>query len=157
MTALKITVRHWGQVALDKRGLKALMRGAANDIKGKTARLINQPAGTGRAYYGGGGGRYRGGYRAGRYRASAPGTPPVRVSGTLRSSLKAYVYKNGEGFAVRERAFYGLFLEAGAKGAGRRRLDPRPHLDRVITQEQANLDRRVRRALDQALTWKETK
>jgi len=79
---------------------------------------------------------------------------------------------------VRERAFYALFLEAGARGggnpgAGARRvqarrhrarsvytarvLAPRPHLDRVMQQEEANLQRRVRQALDEGLKWRETK
>jgi hypothetical protein len=93
--------------------------------------------------------------------------------------LKAYPYPSGEGFAVRERAFYALFLEAGATGGGnpgggrqRRRaqarrhraryttarvLLPRPHLDRVMQQEEPNLQRRVRRALDEGLKWRETK
>jgi hypothetical protein len=181
MSALKLTVTNWGEVALDKRQLKNLMRSAANDIKGKTARLIAQTTGSGRTYRGGGGSAYRGTYRPGSYRASAPGEPPVTVSGTLRQSLKAYPYPSGEGFAVRERAFYALFLEAGATGGGnpgggragqRRRaqarrhraryttarvLQPRPHLDRVMKQEEANLQRRVRRALDEGITWRETK
>ena len=42
----------------------------------------------------------------------------MRVSGDLRASLKTFVFKSGEGFAVRARAFYSLFLEAGAKGGG---------------------------------------
>ena len=173
-----MTVSNWGEVALDKRLLKALMRSAAGDIKTKTARLIAQTTGSGRTYRGGGGSQYRGTYRAGAYRASAPGDPPVTVSGTLRQSLKAYPYPSGEGFAVRERAFYALFLEAGARGggnsgAGARRvqarrhrarsvytarvLAPRRHLDRVMAQEEANLQRRVRQALDEGLRWKETK
>jgi len=177
MTALKMTVTNWGEVALDTRQLKALMRSAAGDIKTKTARLINQTTGSGRTYRGGGGSAYRGAYRPGAYRASAPGDPPVTVSGTLRQSLKAYVYPSGEGFAVRERAFYALFLEAGARGggnagAGRRRaqarrhrarsvytarvLAPRPLLDRVMQQEEPNLQRRVRQALSQGLKWRET-
>jgi len=178
MTALKMTVSNWGEVALDKRRLKALMRSAGNDVKTKTARLIAQTSGSGRMYRGGGGSAYRGAYRPGGYRASAPGDPPVMVSGTLRQSLKAYPYPSGEGFAVRERAFYALFLEAGARGggnsgAGARRvqtrrhrarsvytarvLAPRPHLDRVMEQEEANLQRRVRQALDEGLRWKDTK
>jgi hypothetical protein len=107
----------------------------------------------------------------------------VQVTGTLRNSLRTYVYPSGEGFAVRERAFYSLFLEVGARGGGnpyggkgqsaksraaerrhRRRtaysarvLDPRPHLDRVMQQEEPALEKRVRRALAEALTWKEAK
>jgi hypothetical protein len=181
MSALKLTVSNGGEVALDKRQLKNLMHSAGNDIKGKTARLISQSTGSGRNYRGGGGSAYCGTYRPGAYRASAPGDPPVMVSGTLRQSLKAYPYPSGEGFAVRERAFYALFLEAGATGGGnpgggragqRRRaqarrhraryttarvLQPRPHLERVMKQEEPNLERRVRQALSEGLRWRETK
>jgi hypothetical protein len=179
LSALKLSIKHWGEVMLDKRELRAVMRGAGNDVARKTRALIGQSSGSGRLYRGGGGSRYRGSYRPGAYRASAPGQPPVVVSGTLRGSLKTYVYKNAEGFAVRERAFYSLFLEAGARGGGnpgkrattaqramRRRtrarqygtrvLQPRPHLDRVMRQEAPNLDRRVRDALTHALKWRET-
>lgn len=176
MSALKLTITSWGEVALDKKELKALMRGAANDVKSKTARLISRSTGGGRTYRGGGGARYRGTYRAGHYTASAPGEPPVTVTGTLKGSLKSYVYKDGNGFSVRERAFYALMLEAGAQGGGnpgkgaprrgrsRRRstyttrvLDPRPSLDRVMAQEEKNLDQRVRKAFEQGLTWRQTR
>jgi hypothetical protein len=169
---LKLTVTNWGTVALDKRELRKLMRAAGNDIKNKAGRLINQSQGGGKQYFG----------PAGRYRASAPGAPPVRVSGDLRSSLRTYVFKSAEGFAVRARQFYALFLEVGARGGGTpgsrsvkpvnrrtgrrmrargvytsRVLEPRPFLDRVMTQEAGELNRRVRRALENALTWKQTK
>lgn len=180
MSQLKLTVTTWGEVVLDKRQLKAVMRSAAGDVRTKTARLINASSGGGRLYHGGGGSRYRGAYVKGTYRASAPGEPPVRVSGTLRSSLKSYVYPSGEGFAVRERAFYALFLEAGAQGGGNpggkgsinprtgrrkraggvytaRVLLPRPSLDRVMAQEASELERRVGEAMTKGLTWKQTK
>ena len=172
MSDLKLTVTNWGEVALDKRELQKLMRAAGNDIKNKAGRLINQSQGSGRSYYG----------PAGRYRASAPGAPPVRVSGDLRSSLKTFVFKTGGGFAVRARQFYALFLETGARGGGNpgsrsvkpvnrrtgrrmrargvytsRVLEPRPFLDRVMTEQAGELDRRVRKAIEGALTWKETK
>jgi hypothetical protein len=172
MSDLKLTVTNWGSVALDKREITKLMRAAGNDVKNKTGRLINSSQGGGKTYFG----------PAGRYKASAPGAPPVRVSGDLRSSLKTFVFKSGEGFAVRARAFYALFLETGAKGGGNpgaravkpvnrstgrhmrakgvytsRVLLPRPFLDRVMTEQASELDRRVRKALENSLTWKETK
>jgi hypothetical protein len=172
MSDLKLTVTSWGEVMLDKRELTKVMRAAGNDVRSKTMRLINASQGGGRTSYG----------PAGRYRASVAGQPPVRVSGDLRGSLKTFVYKSGEGFAVRARKFYSLFLEAGAKGGGnpgsravkpinprtgrrmrakgvytRRVLEPRPFLDRVMTEQRGELDRRVRMALEHALTWRETK
>lgn len=177
MSALKLTVTSWGEVHLDNREMRKLMRSAGNDVKTKTQRLINATSGGGRLT------QYHGD-RKGSYRASVPGEPPVRASGTLRASLRAYPYKSGEGFAVRARAFYALFLEAGAKGGGNpfggrpaasaewrarskrkrargrytiRTLEPRPFLDRVMAEQEADLKRRVRLAIDQGLTWKQTK
>lgn len=172
LSDVKITVSSWGDVLLDKRELKKVMRGAGNDVRSKTSKLINKSQGGGRHYFG----------PAGRYQASTPGSPPVRLSGDLRGSLKTYVFKSGEGFAVRARQFYALFLEAGARGGGNpggravqkvnrrtgrrmrakgvytsRVLEPRPFLDTVMTQEAPELNRRVRLALENALTWKQTK
>ena len=180
MSDLQLKITSWGQIALDKREMKKVMRSAAGDVRNKTARLINAGQGTGRTYRGGGGSQYRGAYVKGTYRASAPGEPPVRVSGTLRNSLKSYVYPSGEGFAVRERAFYALFLEVGAQGGGNpggkgtvnprtgrrkratgvytaRKLEPRPSLDVVMAKEAQELERRVGEALTKGLTWKQTK
>lgn len=168
-----MTVTSWGEVMLDKREVNALMRAAGNDVKNKTARLIDQQGGGGRSYQIPGGSRYR---------ASKPGDPPVRRTGILRGSLKTYVLKQTTGFAVRAREFYALFLEAGAQGGGNpgtraarainprtgrpkrargvytsRVLEPRPFLDRVMQQEEPNIERRVRDALTKALKWKQTK
>lgn len=167
-----MTVTSWGEVLLDKREVNALMRAAGNDVRSKTARLINQTDGGGRRYRAPNGTRYR---------ASAPGNPPVRRSGALRASLKTYVLKTKTGFAVRAREFYALFLEAGAKGGGnsgarggvlnprtgrrlrakgiytKRVMEPRPFLDRVMAQEAPNIERRAREALSKALKWKQTK
>ncbi|HSR78756.1 MAG TPA: hypothetical protein VLN57_19430 [Xanthobacteraceae bacterium] len=181
MGALKLTITNWGEVALDKRGVAKLMRSAGNDIKTKTARGLARAVGGGRIYRGGGGAAYRGAYRPGPYQASAPGDWPVRVSNSLQRSLAVRVLPSGEGFMVRARQFYALFLEAGARGGGNpyggrglrvrprarerrhrgtggvRTLSPRPILSRTMRQEEPNLQRRVRTALDQALTWRETK
>lgn len=172
MSDLKLTVTSWGVVMLDKREVNNLMRSAGNDVRSKTMRLINRTDGGGRPYTAPNGTHYR---------ASAPGGAPVRRTGTLRGSLKTYVLKTKTGFAVRAREFYSLFLEAGAKGGGnpgtrgaklnprtgrakrargiykRRVLEPRPFLDRVMQQEEPNIERRVRAALTQALKWKQTK
>lgn len=176
MSELKITITNWGEVRLDKREMSKLMRSAGTEVKSKTARLINQDNGGGRVTH------YRS--KPGSYTASMPGEPPVRASGKLRASLKSYVFKSGEGFAVRAREFYALFLEAGARGGGNpfggraaaaaawraqarrkrargryttRVLEPRPFLDRVMAQEEPEIERRMRTAFDKGLTWKETK
>lgn len=181
MSQLKLQIKSWGEVTLDKKQLRALMRSAGNDVKTKTARLISAESGSGRAYRGGGGAAYRGSYKAGPYTASAPGQPPALVTGSLKRSLRTYAFKDGGGFAVRERQFYSLFLEAGAHGGGNpgkaatakqravarrhrarsaytaRVLRPRPHLDRVMAEQAPSLDARVRKAFDEGLTWRQTK
>jgi hypothetical protein len=146
---LQMRITSWGEVVLDKRQLKSVMRAAGNDVAKKTQRLISQTTGSGRQY-----GR--------RYRASAPGQPPIMRTGALRNSMKVYVFGDGAGFAVRERQFYSLFLEVGARGGGRGRatrrvLLPRPHLDLVMQQQAPEIDRRVRRAITEGLTWRQTK
>ena len=175
MSDLKMSVTSWGQVKLDDREVKKLMRAAGNDVRTKTARIINRSDGGGRITYR---------TNAPAYRASTPGEPPVRASGKLRASLKTYVYKSGMGFAVRARQFYALFLESGAHGGGNpfggrpdaaaahrtryrrqrakgrytaRILEPRPFLDAVIAREAPELDRRIRTAFEKGLTWKATK
>jgi hypothetical protein len=177
MSDLKLTVTNWGEVALDKRELRKLMRAAGNDIKNKTRRLIAKAEGGGRHYPAHPATKYRAAAPA--YTASSPGSPPAAPTGGLRDSLKTYVYPSAEGFAVRARKFYALFLEAGARGGGRtggggrgagnrrtgrkaaantsRVLEPRPFLDRVMAAESGDLTRRVRAAIDKSLTWKETK
>ena len=165
-------VTSWANVQLDPKQVKALMRSAGNDIKTKTQRLLARTGGGGRTYRGGGGARYRGTYKPGRYTASAPGEPPVHVTGTLRGSVRSYVYKSGEGFAVRERAFYAVMLEAGSRGGGPRRgrgrgrrraaasarvLRPRPALERVMAAENARLQQRVERAFREGLKWRQTR
>ena len=183
MSSLKMQITSWGEVALDKRQAKALMRAAGNDIASKDRRLLNASSGSGRVYRGGGGAAYRGAYRPGAYRASAPGEPPVQVSGSLRKSVRVYPFKSGDGFAVRERQFYSLFLEVGARGGGNsgagratggaaraqarrhrargaytvRVLQPRPHLDLIMKREGQSLERRVSQALESGMTWKQTK
>jgi hypothetical protein len=172
MSALKLTITSWGQVALDKRQIKALIRAAGNDIRTQTSRLLNKSSGGGRVYRGMGGGRYRGGYKPGMgYRASSPGEAAVKVTNTLRSSLKVFVYPSGEGFAVRERAFYALFLEAGARGggpgtkrsrrashgSGARVLEPRPALETVMARSAKALNDRVQKGMLEGMTWKQTK
>jgi hypothetical protein len=181
MSHLKMSISSWGEIHLDPKGVRALMRGAGNDVARKTRALISRGGGGGRTYRGGGGGACRGGYKPGHYTASAPGEPPVQVTGSLRNSLKTYVYRDGLGFAVRERQFYSLFLEAGAQGGGNagqratakqraqarrhrarsaytaRVMEPRPHLDRVMEQEAKNLDARIGAAFEKGLTWRQTR
>lgn len=54
MSGLKLSVTSWGEVALDKRELRNLMRSAGNEVRSQTARLLASSQGSGRAYRGGG-------------------------------------------------------------------------------------------------------
>jgi len=163
--ALKITVP---TVALvyDKKILKQTLRVAGNEVAGATRQLIRKSVGGGRIYYGAGGSaaKYRGGYKSGKYIASAPGQAPVSVTGTLLRSIKVRPFKNGEGVAVRESAFYALFLSVGARGGvgsgkfgvkgrrnkrgivGSRVLKPRPSLTTALAARQTSLASRVEAA-----------
>jgi hypothetical protein len=49
---------------------------------------------------------------------SAPGLPPVSRSGALASHFAVKVDESGEGVTIRNKMFYSLFLEMGARGGG---------------------------------------
>lgn len=158
---LEIRISGGYQLVYGKKRLKALLRKAGGEVAAVARALIRRSAGGGREYRGGGGGKYRGGYRPGHYTASAPGQPPVSVSGTLANSIRVRPFRSGEGVAVRESAFYALFLQAGAKGGGRkgrggnrvrgkagtssgRVLLPRPSLTTALEQRQASIAERIK-------------
>jgi uncharacterized protein (AIM24 family) len=166
MIGLKVQVQA-GALTYDKRKLKAVMRAAGAEVAAVARKLIRSSAGGGRLYYGTGGAQYRGGYRKLRYQASGAGSAPVRVTGTLLGSIKAYPYPSGEGVAIRDTKFYALFLEGGAKGgvgsrkkdvkgkrntyqrkkllavAGVRVLAPRPFLSTALESREASLGARI--------------
>jgi hypothetical protein len=164
MPSLRVTVP---AVALvyDKKILKQTLRVAGNEVAAATKQLIRKSAGGGKVYYGSGGSSgYRGGYKRGRYTASGPGQAPVSVTGTLLKSIKVRPFKSGEGVAVREGAFYALFLSAGAVGGvgsgkagvkgrrnkrgvvGSRVLKPRPSLATALAARQGALTGRIEAA-----------
>ena len=95
----------------DKKHLRSVMRAAGGEIAAAARRMIRRSSGSGRFY------NYKG-HRGARYQASAPGQPPVDISGALSKSIKVRPFKSGEGVAVRDNAFYAKFLEFGAKGGG---------------------------------------
>lgn len=103
MIRLSVTVQP-GRLELDKKMLRATMRAVGAEVAGVARGLIRKSAGSGRLYRG--------------RRSSAPGEPPVSLSGTLARSIKVTPYKSGEGVSIRDTAFYALFLQAGARGGG---------------------------------------
>jgi hypothetical protein len=112
---LKITVPP-GATVLDKAQLRAVMRGAGNEIAAKARAMIRS-----------------GGAMAKRKarRASSAGAPPVNRTGNLARGIKVRLRRDGEGVTVRDiasakdGAFYALFLEKGAKGGGGNTADRR--------------------------------
>ncbi|WP_424139896.1 HK97 gp10 family phage protein [Roseomonas chloroacetimidivorans] len=153
------------QFVYSKKNLRKTLRQAGNEVAKAARALIRSSAGTGRTYYGtGGSSQYRGGYKSMRYQASAPGEAPVNVTGTLARSIKVRPFKSGEGVAVRDTAFYALFLQAGASGGGRmvrggkrvrgkagaatgRDLQPRQFLTKALDQVESGLRGRIEASL----------
>ena len=151
-----------------KKNLRQVMRTAGAEVAATARSLIRNSAGGGRMYRGPGGSaaRYRGGYQKGAHQAAAAGNAPASITGTLAKSIRVRPFKSGEGVAIRDAAFYALFLEAGAKGGGRvsrggvrvkgkggigksRILEPRPFLSAALAARQASLGPRIQASLAQ--------
>ena len=153
----------------EKRKLRAIMRGALAEIAADTRKRLLKKAGAGRTYRGSGGSTYRS-YRAGRYQASAPGQSPVTVTGLLRRSVKATMFKSGQGGRINE-AYYGLFLERGAEGGksgvkkrgkgalptSTRILLPRPALSASLDAKEASISDRIRASIVQDIAFRRQK
>lgn len=172
---LAVTVKA-GRLELDKKLVRRSLVAAGREVARATKRLISQSSGGGRLYRGPGGSaaKYRGGYTPGAYRASAPGQSPARVTGTLARDVTVKPFRSGEGVAIRDTAFYALFLEAGAHGGGsrggrgirnlRRRgkriamtarvLEPRPFLSRVLGQREASIGKRIGEAINSGVKFR---
>ena len=166
MIRLNVSVPFALRLTLDKRGKLAVLRKAGNEVASKARSLIRRAQGGGRTYYGGGGSKWRPKFH-GKYQASAPGQPPVNVTGTLAKSIKVRPFPSGDGVAVRDSAFYALFLEAGASGGqgsgrkgvkgkrnkrsgkvGSRVLAPRPFLSAALSgADERALGARIEEAL----------
>ncbi|WP_144880502.1 HK97-gp10 family putative phage morphogenesis protein [Gluconacetobacter diazotrophicus] len=67
---------------------------------------------------------------------SSPGEAPGMRSGALSRSIVARVQNNRKGVSVTITSTmkYALALEAGSDGPGKRHMDPRPFLSKVIDQ-----------------------
>lgn len=171
MSDFRVTVKvQSATLVYDRKPLKAALRQAGNEVAGEARRMIRAKVGGGRLYRGPGGLRYRTGGKGGPYRASAAGQAPVSVTGTLARSIKVRPFRNGEGVAIRDTAFYALFLEAGAKGGGRikgkvgkaksatpRVLDKRPFLTTALARKQDSIPARLRTAVETGVAFKQVK
>lgn len=108
-------------IVFDQKLLRQTLRTAGNEVAATARSLLRKSAGGGRIYNGPGGGaaKYRGGYQQGRYQASVAGQVPARITGTLARSIRVRPFRSGLGVAIRDSAFYALFLQFGASGGGR--------------------------------------
>lgn len=166
MIKMSVTVPA-ARLELDKRLVRATMRQAGQEIAREARRLIRSSQGGGQLYRGPGGSAkaYRGGYIRGLHQASAAGAAPSSITGTLARSIVVRPFKSGEGVAIRDTAFYALFLEGGATGGGRmgprgnkrrgkggigtvRVLLPRPFLTMALQSKSATLGPRLVRAVE---------
>ena len=87
----------------------------------------------------------------GRNEPSAPGRPPVQQTGELRRSLRV-VRQRRDGLAYRiEAEFYARFLEGGAEGSGKRRLQPRPFLSVALENNRALIEAQIAEAVQRAI------
>lgn len=153
---LKISIEKLGSLVVDLKERKKVLRAAATEVMQEARSLIRQSQGAGRAYYGSGGNKYKP-YLKGRHQASAPGQPPATQTGFLANSLIARAFKSGGGFAVRDKAFYSASLERGAKGAGKRVLQPRPFLETALAKKWPSIERKIIDALQNGVTYKRDK
>jgi hypothetical protein len=109
MSSIKISVPAGGTVLLDKSAMRKVMRGAGQDVVRKAKALIRAGGATAK--------------RAAK-RSSAAGGPPVNRTGNLARGIKLTMWRNAEGFTVKDiaqaargsHAPYALFLEKGAVG-----------------------------------------
>jgi len=97
MALLQITVPPGWTVIAGKNQVRAVLGAAGNEVAARARAMV----------------------RAGsRKHPSLPGEPPRSVSGKLARSIRARVWKDGEGVTIRASEFYALFLSLGAKGGG---------------------------------------
>jgi hypothetical protein len=83
--------------------------------------------------------------------SSAPGAPPAQQSGELRRSIRVQRQRR-DGLAYRvETEFYALFLEGGATGPGRRRLEPRPFLSIALANRRDMIEAAIGEQVERAL------
>ena len=180
---MRITVTSAAMLTNERKTLRSTLRKAGAEVLAVAKAKIKKGGG-GRTYRGGGGtsGGFRGQYLRGRFTASAAGSPPGNVSGTLKRSGKVRPFKSGEGVVVRFSAFYARYLEDGAKGGGNtgknnkaglainprtgklkrargvytaRVLEkrPRPFLSTALNERRGSIDRRVKAAVDQDIQF----
>jgi hypothetical protein len=173
MPGLVITVKA-GRLELDKTQVRKVLRAAGNEIASVAKKLASKADGGGRMY------AVKGSSGRGHYRASAPGQPPVRVSGQMIGTLKVRLSKDRETVVVRD-GFPAKFLEGGAKGGGfqtgkyringkrkgkhrsgnrapgGRVLLPRPFISVALEMRASSIEKRIAAAINDGLKFQRQK
>jgi hypothetical protein len=132
-----------------KADVAAAVRDAARDVRDEAKAMLAQTRARSRRR------RLAPGVRlllvTGRNEPSQPGRPPAQQTGELRRSIRA-VRKRRDGLSYKvEAEFYARFLELGADGKGRRRLEPRPFLTAALRARATQVEARIVVAVDQLL------
>ena len=140
MINLKIALPS-AKLSYDKKQTKQVMRAAASEVAGAARRMIRNGGGGGRQY--------------GAHTASAPGQPPVSLSGRLAASIRSNVKQRGNTIvaSIRDVEFYSKFLETGTK----RGLAPRPFLSTALEQRKDSIASRIREAIDHDMKFEKRK
>ena len=147
-----------GVLVYEKKRLKKIMRAAGGEVASVARALIRRKMAE----------RRKGGITG-----STPGEPPAVRTGALLRGITVRPYKSGEGVAIRDRQFYALFLEEGAKGGGRqggkgvrnkrgkamtaRILQPRPFLSTALESRQESVGQRIRDSIVQDIAFRRVK
>jgi hypothetical protein len=147
-----------GALVYEKKRLKRIMRAAGSEVAAVARSLIRRKVAE----------RKKGGIVG-----SAPGEPPAVRTGALLRGIVVRPYKTGEGVAIRDKQFYALFLEAGAKGGGSqggkgvrnrrgkpmtaRVLLPRPFLSTALESRQQSIGTRIRDSIAQDIAFRRVK
>ena len=174
MIKLEVKIAGGSLLVMNKAKMRAILRRAGSEVASVARSLIRRSAGGGKTYRRPGGGTYQ---------ASGPGQPPASRTGTLANSIKVRAFKSGEGVAIRDTAFYAVFLEGGAHGGGRkgggwrvagqkitasrmrgaegantaRVLEPRPFLSTALQSREASIGDRIRAAVTQGIEFRRQK
>ena len=150
---LKVKLSPLGSFGVDLKERRKVLRAAAAEVASTARAILRQGQGAGRAYLNSGGNRYKP-YLKAPHRASAPGAPPATQTGFLSNQIKPVAFKSGTGFAVRDGAFYAAALERGAKGPGKRVLQPRPYLAPALARKWPSISQKIIKALQEGVKYK---
>lgn len=170
MISLKLEVPA-AELVYDKSELRKILRAVGNELAAVTRALIRGAAGSGRTYT-------RGGRK---YQASAPGQPPVSVTGALAASIGVTMSRSGESVTIGERIYYATPLQVGFTGGGRsggklssvtkalasgraqqrlsasRTVAPRPSLTLALDQRAGSIQARVEAAVQSGMRFQKLK